>query len=681
MPPPSRLLALPVVLALGVTSCGNDDAASPAAIPGVQARMDFGASGDGAFYASPFPSDHRVGSDGRVDLVGFPNPDGVDFVSVVLGLLADEADGFGISAGALFGLTGPVAAERLPARPADALDPDAPVFLVDVDPASPERGRRYPLHARYAADPGPLADPHLLTLLPVQGLPLRPDTTYAAGVLRSLGDDRGELLGVPSAMATLAAGRPLDDLRPETNDSYLSAIETLRELRIEPSDLAGLTVFTTGDPERGMRALADHARSLPVPAVGAWTTSDVFDDYCALETRIEMPIFQEGTPPYFLGGGQIPFDDAGVPIRQGTETSRVVVTVPRRAAPPGGFPAALFIRTGGGGDRPMVDRGTRPGFNLPALEPGEGPARYFTGAGLLGISFDGPHGGLRNVSGIDEQLLVFNFFNPVALRDNIRATAMESILVGRLAASLELDPALCPGSSPAPGATTLTVDGDRMALMGHSMGATIAPLAFTHETAFRAIALSGAGGSYIENIVFKESPVPVKPIASLILRYPGYGVELVREDPFLQLLQWVAEPADPPAYARTFRSPDRPHPQHVLMFQGIVDTYILPPIANANTGSFGFDLAGPAHEDTILDMLALSGGGQVTLPASPNLAGPGGLPATGVVVQHPEDGIEDGHEIVFQRDEPKRQYGCFLETFAGGTPVVPVGESTGPCPR
>ena len=37
---------------------------------------------------------------------------------------------------------------------------------------------------------------------------------------------------------------------------------------------------------------------------------------------------------------------------------------------------------------------------------------------------------------------------------------------------------------------------------------------------------------------------------------------------------------------------------------------------------------------------------------------------------HPEDGIEDGHEVLFQRVEARRQLRAFLETLAEGRPAV-----------
>lgn len=181
--------------------------------------------------------------------------------------------------------------------------------------------------------------------------------------------------------------------------------------------------------------------------------------------------------------------------------------------------------------------------------------------------------------------------------------------------------------------------------------------------------LSGAGGSWIENIVYKESPLRVRPIAETLLGVAGRW-ELHEHDPVLMLLQWAGESADPPAYGRLVVREPRGEPRHVLMMQGIVDTYILPPIANATSLSFGLDLAGPALDETeprlerftpLRAHLPLAGRGAIALPASANHDG-----TTAVVTQHLEDGIEDGHEVVFQTDASKRQYRCFLETLAAG---------------
>ena len=56
-------------------------------------------------------------------------------------------------------------------------------------------------------------------------------------------------------------------------------------------------------------------------------------------------------------------------------------------------------------------------------------------------------------------------------------------------------------------------------------------------------------------------------------------------------------------------------------------------------------------------------GGNVVLPT--------GEMRTNVVVRYPEDGIRDGHYVITQRDEPKRQVAEFCEAIANGhTPVI-----------
>jgi pimeloyl-ACP methyl ester carboxylesterase len=293
------------------------------------------------------------------------------------------------------------------------------------------------------------------------------------------------------------------------------------------------------------------------------------------------------------------------------------------------------------------------------------------------VSIDGPHGGLRNVTGGDEQFLVFNVTNPPALRDNLRQSALELALAARLLDEVVIDPETCPGATGT--GEGLRLDVARVALMGHSMGASIAPLAAAVEPRFGALLLSGAGGSFIENVVFKQSPLEIKPLAEALLGYTGKR-ELDVLDPVLSLLQWAADPADVPAYARELRTKREEGGAipSVLMVQGIVDTYILPPIANAASLSLGLDLAGPVldREDarlerftSLADLLSLGGHVALPLPVAGNQAN--GF-ATRVVVQHFEDGIEDGHEVVFQRPEPKEQIRSFLEGFATGATWVPA---------
>jgi hypothetical protein len=358
--------------------------------------------------------------------------------------------------------------------------------------------------------------------------------------------------------------------------------------------------------------------------------------------------------------------------------------------PAAGYPIVVLSRTGAGGDRPLVDRGVAAVNGGPPLVAGTGPALYFANVGFAGSSIDGPLGGLRNPTNENEDFLIFNVGNPVALRDNVRQSAAELALQAHLLENVRIDVSGCPGAV-APG-NQASFDVGTMALMGHSMGATIAPLAVAVEPRFRAALLSGAGGSWIENVIYKQLPVPVLGLAEALVGLPGTGYHLTIWDPLLSLFQWANESADPPVYSRHITlEPTVGRPRHVLMMQGIVDHYIMPPIADAESLSLGLNLAGPELDDTPAEiaglapvgpLLGLVGSRSITLPASLDFASAKGVKVTAVVTQNPGDGIEDGHEVVFQTDGPKHQYSCFLQGLLKGDPVVPATGTAAhaPCP-
>lgn len=600
----------------------------------------------GSFWSSPLPSDHRL-VDGRVDLAGLPNPAGTAIVDQVLGLLAPET-GWGTTSGIVLPTDAAVDPGTLPSLHG-SVDAAATVFLEDVDPSSPEVGRRIPI--RVTASPaGPHGPTTGITVVPLQGVPLRPLTRYAVAVTSGVHTADGRPLVASAALRSL--DRRPDPVFGAASDAYVAARDRL------PDDVVGLTVFTTGDPASPMIRLADHLRGRPFTLVAAPTLTETHDAFCVFEGRLRVTSYQTGTPPYTSSGGGIAWDGAE-PVPHHEEEARFWLTTPR-ATSDGAWPVAVMVRTGGGGDRPLVDRGVRDADGVVAL-PGTGPALHFARAGWVGFQMDGPLGGLRNPTGGDEQFLVFNVTNPEALRDNLRQSAAELAAIPDFLESLDFDGSACPDHAPAPLATT------GLGLLGHSMGATIAPLVLPAAPAYTHVMLSGAGGSWIENVVHKQSPLEVRPLAEAMLGYPP-GT-LGPDDPFLSLLQWAGESADPPVHARGARTGDR----HFLVFQGIVDTYILPPIANTTNLSFGLDQAGEALDaaEPRLDayeplgaLQDLVGTRAVALPVSGNQG------VTAVVVQHLEDGVEDGHEVMYQLPVAHEQLRCFLRTARDGATEV-----------
>jgi pimeloyl-ACP methyl ester carboxylesterase len=624
------------------------------------------------FYAAPVPSDDLLGSDGHISIDAFPNPRDIDIVKGAKALIGRDARGFAQAGAIFFELSGDLDAAKLPSM-AESVKDTSPIFLVGVDSSSADFLHRYPVTVSFEKDGGPFGAPHLLSLLPLQGIPLRPGTRYAAVVLRRILDTGGKTLGRSASMATMGSGKLPPGMSPTAWTHYEAALKTLASHGVKMDDIAGLAVFTTDTPMASFDAVRKDALARPLPVPTAFTAMEVFDNFCVYKATIDLPEYQRGAAPYASEGGDWDVDDQNHPTFQRMETARVVVTVPRQAVPSSGFPTAVFIRCGGGGDRPLVDRGVQATTGGAARLPGTGPAMELARVGFAGISVDGPQGGLRNVTNGDEEFLMFNVQNPPALRDNVRQSAIETILVAHVLENLTVDASNCVGVTGGPA----KFDVNRLALIGHSMGASIAPLAAAWEPRFKALVMSGAGASYIDNITDKKKPVEVKPLAEALLEYPSNT--LTEHDPVLTLVQWAAEPSDSQVFARTIiQEPiEGSAPRHVLMEQGIVDNYIRPRIAAAISLSLGLDLGGTPLDTNpkltpvelpLEQLLPYSGRKHVDLPATGNF-----------VVQHAEDGIEDGHEVFFQTEPPKNQYRCFLKTFAAGAGPLVISDE-GVCP-
>jgi len=649
-------LFLTVCIACGGGNGGGDD--EP-----VTVKMDFERIN---FYDAPFPSNDLIKADGTVDLSGFANPDDIIIMRDLLERLDGRATGFGTTSTVIMPLTGAVDPATLPSI-AESTSPESSVFLISVDTNSPDYLTRYPISVLYEPTGGPFGPTeHPLALMPVQGIPLLPNTMYAAVVMNTVTTVGGDPLEINPTMATLARGESIGMPWLET------ATFALGTIGFDVDSIVGMTAFTTQDATAGLATFLDHARSLTTPAINApFQLTETHPDYCVYETTVDMPSYQQGDPPFMSTGGGWPDE----PVVQVMETSRLFVTVPRAAVPTNGWPTAVFVRTGGGGDRPLIDRGVRD--KTGAAVPGTGPAVQFARAGFAGVMIDGPLGGIRNITGADEQFLIFNIQNVPAMLDNIRQSALELALLPDVLQNLNIDVAGCAGTSDGP----MTIDSDYVALVGHSMGATIAPLVLANSDVYGAAILSGAGGSWIHNVMYKERPLAIRPIAEPLLGYRTHDRLLVEQDPALMMLQWAGESADPPPYGAAVIN-DTLTPRHVLMIQGVVDTYILPPIANSTSLSIGLDLAGDALDvghpelsrfEPLGELLPLVGREQVDLPVTGNRFVNGDTFITAVVVQHNEDGIEDGHEVMFQLDGPKLQYEAFLRTWVGSeTPTIPL---------
>jgi len=632
--------------------------------PHVLARWDHA-----SFWDHPWPEISRVRPDGTPDLAAFPNPANQRFVRDIVDLLERDTRGFGLTTLLVMPTSDAMAISTLPETHATR-SPGASVFVIDIGDRSPHRGARHPIEVGFDDDAGPHGADLAIVARPYPGAPLQPSNRYAFVVTRDVTSAHGEALVPSGAMERLIACDRPPGMSGDTWHAYQDALDVLAEFHTPRDTIAAIAVFETGDPAREMIDVAAHAPSLE-PGLATFVAS--YDDYCVFETTASVPVYQDGTPPFSVAGGAWVFNGPDALIEQGRETARIYVSVPHGPVPDGGLPALVFVRTGGGGDLPLIDRGVRFASGEPSPTPGTGLAADLAAAGYAGVMIDGPHGGLRNITGGDEQFLIFNIANPPALRDNIRQSALELTMLIRSLDRIAIDVGACDVTLA--DASSL-LRSERVALFGHSMGATIAPLTAAATPEVEILLLSGAGGSWVENVLYKDLPLPVRPLARRIIGYRDR--DLGPFDPVLHLFQWAGESADPQVYAPLLaaRHADSAGPPlHVLMVQGIADRYIYPPIAGALSLPLGLDLVGDAHDlghpDTarftgITEAYEIVGAGQAR--AAP-VAGNRGA-STAALVQFLEDGVEDGHEVMFQLAEPKHMLRCFLSTALLGAPTV-----------
>ncbi|MFZ5603335.1 MAG: hypothetical protein ACOY7J_12855, partial [Pseudomonadota bacterium] len=157
--------------------------------------------------------------------------------------------------------------------------------------------------------------------------------------------------------------------------------------------------------------------------------------------------------------------------------------------------------------------------------------------------------------------------------------------------------------------------------------------------------------------------------------------------PFMMLLQWLAAAADPTLYAPDIlRAPTKTAP-HVLAISGQFDRSSSEWVQQVYATALGVDLAGPElgadNKTRILEYMQQFGARQLDYPVANNLEIPGQGMRTAVVVRHFNSGRagNNGHNVTYDIDPPKHQYGCFLQQLADGrAPVIVEGSvQNGPC--
>ena len=185
-------------------------------------------------------------------------------------------------------------------------------------------------------------------------------------------------------------------------------------------------------------------------------------------------------------------------------------------------------------------------------------------------------GAIRGTSqGSDEDPdgLFYNFLNPRAARDNVAQGSADLFsLVQWVVADGGLTAAQSPTGSAVP------FDETRIAMMGHSQGATHTALMVSHEPNVIAVVLSGVGGHLTSSLLTKTSPVDIASVIPFGLHDPDQSFKLAAGvfNPALSIIQSVFDSVDPINYARRLRvSPlaATAGGQHVFVTYGVGDTF------------------------------------------------------------------------------------------------------------
>ena len=627
------------------------------------------------FFELPWPLEARRRSNGAPDLTGLPDPRGLAFMRKITDLVHEDCEGFSPTGTIYFQFDGPLLAP--PDDPLQSVDPSSAILLVDIDPTSSDRLERQPFHAAITTVARGYRPANLLQLLPVPGVGLKANTTYAAIVLRRLGAPGTAWLGqAPNLTALLAGGAAPGPLGADLARSYAPLLPALLDLGIHPDDVAAATVFTTADPAASLVKQVRHVLTLPPqPLIGPITQRDVWPDFTALKGRWAPPMYQQGVPPFVTGGRQVT-DANGLPVAQRTDSAEFQLSIPKGRMPAAGFPLYFYVHGTGGLPNQAIDRGRRTSKTIdPPL--GSGLASIVAPVGWA-TSCPAGHMSPGRIGILSaDGYAAYNVLNPNAMRDNFVQMVLEHVHFRNLLLTLRIDPALCPGTdaSAAPDGK-VHFDPQLLVVGGQSLGSYLSGILAATVPDWKGAILTGAGGSWVEFGFGPKDPIDLTLALEVLFMTPGEKLD--RFHPLVMGFDLAGGRADNTHYVRhVLREPLPGHtPPHVLVVEGVDDLQVSANLQRALLLSMGVDLAGgdpaPAGTDERVDtVLPWGGRGEVPYPATLNRVLPSGERRTAIAVRYLPDGIMDGHYVWSQRTEPKTQITQFISDLkAGVAPVV-----------
>lgn len=651
------------LLALGLWGCsdGEELPFSGESIYVAPASLD--QLDEETFFDHPWPSDLRKESDGTLRFQGYPNPRKKPLLTGYIESMKGILTGFSPAAPGFVRFTTALAQSSLPS-PRASLKKDAAVQLIDIDPASPERGERKRVASFFRAEEGAYWRPNTLAFMPALGFPLRPTTRYALVVTeRVRAADGGRL--EPSADLRAVLG--IDDAGGAAAAAKAALGDALAEIEragVARESLVHLAVFTTNDPTAETAKIRDYVvQKYPAPKIldGTLKKAEQSGFYDTYEGRYgPTPNFQKGELPFAKSGGALAFDAQGEPDVQSDFDLRFALTVPKAAScpmPDKGYPIVLYAHGTGGNYRSFIgpkDEGTALAKRCIATM---GIDQIFHG--------DRPGSCPKDDPNCSVELLFFNVNNPVAARANGPQSAIDVVQQARLFTQTQISiPASISGGS------EIRFDPDKVAFVGHSQGGLNGPLFLAVDDQARGGMLSGSGSLISIALLEKTQPVNVAGLVKTVFLglLGDEAEELNLFHPAMSLAQSIVDPTDPIHYAPMLVRRPRPGfaPKPMLMTEGVNpdgsgDSYAPPHGIEVQAVAMGLPPQTPViHEIAELAWADLE---PVTIPPeglSGNLADGA---ASGVLAQWRADDASDGHYVIYDIPAAMNQAAGFVENL------------------
>jgi hypothetical protein len=624
-----------------------------------------------AFFDHPWPSDLRLEADGSIHADGFYNPTQLIVLQDYLAATKGKIHGFSPAAAIYMRFTADLDPQTLPSDPTKSLDPSASVQIVDIDPKSPEHGKRRLAQTFFRAEEGVYWREHTLAITPALGYPLRPSTRYAIVVTTDAKDTSGHPVAPNATLSEVLGTTAPTDATANVRTAFTGAVDELAAAGVTKDRIAHLTVMTTGDPTSEVIAIAKdvHASMKPPTATG-FVAKEQTNAYDAYEgTYGPSPNYQAGTPPYRTEGGDFVFDASGHPIVQNTYDQRFVLVVPNATAcpaPTAGYPIAVYAHGTGGDYRSMVSDGTA----------GRLAEKCIASIGVDQI-FHGTRPGAPPESDptYEDQVdaLFFNLNNIAAARCNGRQSAIDVVHEARLFTETKI---AVPQAVSRTGAD-IQFDGSRMVFFGHSQGSLNGALFLAIDPSARGGILSGAGSMLTVALLEKTEPQPsvAQAVRALLgLTSPDKATELNEFHPILNLAQTFVDAIDPIHYARlTAAEPLSGNPpKSVLVTEGVRadgtgDSYAPPHGIELGAVAMGVPRLLPGtHPVTEAAWSGLADIANGSAGISGNLAGG---KATGVLAQFVPPPDHDGHFVAFDVPEAQALTMAFERSLVDAVPA------------